>query len=65
MKRSQIIINKKKSSGSFATSLTEKRQIIQSIMATIISAFEGPSSRNKIEVGGKAISLAIVKTTTD
>lgn len=34
-------------------------------MATIISAFEGPSSRNKIEVGGKAISLAIVKTTTD
>ena len=30
-------------------------------MTTMISPFEGTSSSNRIEIGGKAISLAIVK----
>ena len=56
---------KKRSPGSFSTSLATNAQIIQLIMATIISLFEGAPSFNRIEVGGKAISLAIIKTTTD
>ena len=34
-------------------------------MTTMISPFEGTSSSNRIEIGGKAISLAIIKNMTD
>ena len=65
MKRSQNTLNSKKNPRRFSTSLTTNSQIIRLIMAKIVSRFKGTPSSNRIEVTGKEISLAIIKTRTD
>ena len=63
--RSQNKLNSTRNPESFSTLLTTNSQIIRSVMAAIISHFEGSFSPNRIEVEGEAIPLAIIKTTTD
>ena len=65
MKKSQNTLNSKRCPERFSIALTTNNLIIQLIMATITSTFEGAPSPDTTELGGKAISLAIMKTTTD